>query len=337
MAEDEKNTVKKIHQKIITGIALDQDSIGIEKLKKAALHLRDTWQTVSSETLPKAINETRSLQDAANRSLNTLTGAQLASTRTALKEVLATMEERPTTIPPEVFAQLKESATDSGLIDAVRRTVSEIENTKTLFSQIKTALQFSRVNPSRSGLRIPEAVEVPFFEAPDTHLELSRTSRNIDDRISIFLTVTSSSGTERVEASFIVKQFGWHETLAPSVILSRPIRSGNSTSSDFKFAPAISWLRRNYPRREDKRWGSSISRLIQPGFGLHAAFIDHDPQKSTEIGLGFSASFWKDRLITGVGWNLMDNSNPYFYIGSNLIPVLQSLGFGSSGGGGKKP
>ena len=62
-----------------------------------------------------------------------------------------------------------------------------------------------------------------------------------------------------------------------------------------------------------------------------------DPQKDAEIGLGGALSFWHDRIVAGVGWNLMNNSRAYFYVGSNLIPVLQALGYGKEGGAGKQP
>lgn len=44
-----------------------------------------------------------------------------------------------------------------------------------------------------------------------------------------------------------------------------------------------------------------------------------------------------DRHVGGLGWNLMNNARSYVYVGSNLIPILQALGFGSPGGAGKKP
>jgi hypothetical protein len=71
--------------------------------------------------------------------------------------------------------------------------------------------------------------------------------------------------------------------------------------------------------------------------GLHAAFVDQDPNRDNEIGLGGTVSFWQDRVVAGVGWDLMANSKSYFYIGSNLIPILQALGFGESPKTGKKP
>jgi hypothetical protein len=50
------------------------------------------------------------------------------------------------------------------------------------------------------------------------------------------------------------------------------------------------------------------------------------------IGLGTTLSLWDDRLQFGAGYNLMAESNEdgqfYFFVGSDLIGLLQTIGIG---------
>lgn len=297
--------------------------------------LPQEWKSVQPDNLITLMAKTKDALQAASRAVQKLNRRNLAALISDLTQLQKDLQERPDALSAETWNSVRNAADESGLMENIRTAKSTVEAARRVAQQAADLLRFAEVNPSRTGLRVPEAFEVPLVEAPGTRIELQRTARLDNDRVYFRATLTSTE-TVTAEATFVVKQLGWHSVLAPSLILARPWGSAG-TGADFKFAPAVAWLQRYYPRRSEPGRLAALARFTQMGGGLHITFLDHDPAKDTEIGLGLAASFWYDRLVAGVGWNLMNNSRAYVYVGSNLLPILQALGFGSSGGAGKKP
>lgn len=313
-------------------------SLPEQELRTVARRVQDLpeeWKTVQPENLVGLMAKTKDTFEAANGAAQKLNKKNLTTLITEAGQLLKELEERPAGLTTQTWDTARSAARDSGLLENIRNAKASVEAARQVAQQAADLLRFAQVSPSRTNLRVPEAFEVPLVEAPGTRIELQRTARLDNDRV-YFRATLASTETVKTEASFVVKQLGWHSVLAPSLILARPWGSAG-TGADFKFAPAVAWLQRYYPRRSESGRLAGIARFTQAGAGLHITFLDHDPAKDTEIGLGLAASFWYDRLVAGVGWNLMNNSRPYVYVGSNLLPILQALGFGSSGGAGKKP
>lgn len=313
-------------------------SLPEQELRTVARRLRDLpeeWKTVQPQNLVSLMAKTKDTFDAANGAAQKLNKKSLGMLINEAGLLLKELEERPAGLAAQTWDTTRSAARDSGLLENIRTAKSSVDAARQVAQQATDLLRFAQVSPSRTNLRVPEAFEVPLLEAPGTRIELQRTARLDNDRV-YFRATLESTETVRTEATFVVKQLGWHSVLAPSLILARPWGSAG-TGTDFKFAPAVAWLQRYYPRRSEAGRLAGLARFTQVGAGLHITFLDHDPAKDTEIGLGLTTSFWYDRLVAGVGWNLMNNSRPYVYVGSNLLPILQALGFGSSGGAGKKP
>ena len=323
----------------VSGLKADAlQAVPEQELRTIGKHLQDLpqeWKTVQPDNLITLMAKTKDALQAASGAVQKLNRKNLVALVSDLNLLQKDLQERPGALSAEAWNSVRKAADESDLMENVRTVKSTLETSRRVAQQAFDLLRFAEVNPSRTGLRVPEAFEVPLIDAPGTRIELQRTSRLDNDRIYFRATLTSTE-TVTAEATFIVKQLGWHSVLAPSLILARPWGSAG-TGTDFKFAPAVAWLQRYYPRRSEPGHLASFARFTQMGAGLHISFLDHDPAKDTEIGLGLATSFWQDRLVAGMGWNLMNHSRPYIYVGSNLIPILQALGFGSSGGAGKKP
>jgi len=80
-------------------------------------------------------------------------------------------------------------------------------------------------------------------------------------------------------------------------------------------------------------WYAPFLRTFRPSIGIHSAFLSFDSEESSDavqIGLGATRAFWEDRLQCGLGYDLMadsrDDGRYYFFIGTDLIGLLQSLG-----------
>ena len=309
----------------------------IRDLSATLTVLRQNWQECSPETLLGTIQQTR---EAVTQGL--AISAQLKSQGAGIafdswRRFSEAINNRPGEIKEETWKAVKQAAVESGLqgeIGDLQETVRDIQAFTTAVNQ---AIQFASVNPSQANIQVSEHFDVPLLSAPSTRLELQRTPRELNDRISFRATVSAGTETLTSETVFSVRQFGWHSILAPSVILTRPVNPRSTFDQDFKFAPAIAWTYKYYPRSWEEGWLAATARFLKVGGGLHLTFLDQAPNKDTEIGIGLALSFWDDRLVTGAGWDLMDNSRTYVYVGSNLIPILQALGFGDATNAGRKP
>ena len=109
----------------------------------------------------------------------------------------------------------------------------------------------------------------------------------------------------------------------------------NGAYDGFRFAPTLSWLHTYTPRPDETQWSANLCRSIEPSAGIHTAFLNFETDlggSALQIGLGVTLSFWDKRLQLGAGTNLMADSREhgrfYYFIGTDLIGILQSLGWG---------
>lgn len=306
-------------------------------LDHLVINLKEAWQKTTPDTLVTNLARTRDAYSQAKALTSSLNMGQLSSLRRNIDQALEEVENSSSTITEATRQKLLTAAKESGLKDVCQKLLDHLQLAEKIANEVWVSAEFATIRQSHANFKVADAFEVPFIDAPNTRLELQKTTRLLDDRIFFRATLTQSTRTITSESTFIVRQFGRHSVLAPSVVLARPTQAQSSTERDFKFAPALAYLVKYYPRDTEEGWLNAAARLFQIGGGIHVAFLEQNPGKDTEIGMGLAASFWQDRIVAGIGWNLMNNSRSYLYVGSNLIPVLQALGFGNNGAAGKKP
>lgn len=175
----------------------------------------------------------------------------------------------------------------------------------------------------------PESFEVPLEDAVGTFVELQSLPRRDGDLVRLRTTISRGGKVlHEGEAGFRVATFGWRGRLSPSVVLARPNEiAGEET---FQFAPVLSWLHGYHARPTEGGCFVGVNRLLQPALGIHAGFLNFDPDEEVEIGLGGTLSLWEGRLQFGAGCNLMaeaeDQGRYYWFVGSDLISLLQTIG-----------
>jgi hypothetical protein len=194
----------------------------------------------------------------------------------------------------------------------------------------RALMSFASINTVETGLKGARIYAFQAMEAPDTELELQRASRSLNDKVVIKSMLSVSSTTYRSEATFIVKRFGWNSYLVPSAVLAKSLENVTVNDLSFKIAPSVAWITEYYPRKNETGLYNSLCRTLRLGFGLHAILLDMDPNISNEFGIGPCLSFWEGRLLFGAGINLSDQQRVYYYIGSNLLTLLNSLGVAST-------
>ena len=301
------------------------------------VELKEAWQKTTPDTLVTNLARTRDAYSQAKALASSLNAGQLSSLRRSIDQALGAVENSSSTITNATRQKLLAAAKESGIRDVCQKMLDHLRLAEKIANEVWASAEFATIRQSRANLKVADAFEVPLIDAPNTRLELQRTARLLDDRIFFRATMTQSTRTITSESTFVVRQFGRHSVLAPSIVLARPTHARSSIESDFKFAPALAYLVKYYPRDTEEGWLNAAARLFQVGGGIHVAFLEQNPGKDTEIGMGLATSFWQDRIVAGIGWNLMNNSRSYLYVGSNLIPILQALGFGNNAAAGRKP
>jgi hypothetical protein len=179
------------------------------------------------------------------------------------------------------------------------------------------------------------AFDVPVGELKDTFIDLEATPRQIGDSIVVKATLKDGmKAEETAEARFRVGRYGYYAELSPAVVLVKPDRLAGANDG-FRFAPTLSWMHHWAPRPENSSRRASVFRGLDPAIGIHSAFLNFDStiaNDAVQIGIGATLSLWKDRLQFGLGYNLMarsdDEGRRYFFIGSDLIGLLQAIGIG---------
>lgn len=182
--------------------------------------------------------------------------------------------------------------------------------------------------------------DMPVGDLRDTSLDLTRVDSRPGDRIVVRGQLWAAEDprdqekrrlVDETEASFEVTHFGWRGRLSPSVVLVRPNKLANGGET-FQFAPVLSWNHHYRPRETSGGELKWLAQVLQPAIGLHTAFLPYDANNGVAIGIGGTVSLWNDRLQFGGGYNLMasssDDGKVYFFMGSDLIGLLQTLNVG---------
>ena len=228
------------------------------------------------------------------------------------------------------FNAFLESEAAADVSEDYQSYVADIRGGVAIINQILQKFEVSEVNVAETAPEVPEAFDVDIEQLQDTLLDLRRVPGSVGDTVVVRGRL-STPGRETIEtsATFELTRFGHYARLVPSVVLVRPdeIASGED---EFRFAPALGWMHHYRPRPTDTGWWANTMRPLQASAGLHAIFLNFDNEAG--IGLGGTISFWNERLQFGGGYNLSASSSDegeyYFFIGSDLIGLLQAVGLG---------
>jgi hypothetical protein len=320
--------------------------------------LRGTMREVTPEALPSFLFDTRALLTEGSKLLKSELPASLKKDTdlfvAVIDEELKDLYERANQI-----ANATDKAKALQRLDAVKQLLSQPEvqrlemrlvTVRDLYNDARSLVDDAKeIIPLLGiGKDLPRdlgtinSFRVPFEKIKDTSINLLKTPRRTGDHIEfrarLFSVGISSAGAmdpepmDELEASFEVLEFGWHDRLSPSVVLVSPMELV-ALDEQFSFAPVLSWVHRYGVRPEQSGISASLQRFFDTSVGIHAIFVNFDPAKEVEVGLGATLSFWKERLQFGAGVNLMapgkDDGQYYYFVGSDLISLLNTIGIGN--------
>jgi hypothetical protein len=297
-------------------------------LAEAAKHA-DSWRSLPPAEALAQIDAARDL---------TQRGAAL------LGAVRADLATAGTVELPAVLAVLAGVEQVPGAVVACWREAAFAEHTTLggLWIRAESLLDLaSGVYGGLGGVRLLPPLEtdtwrVPVEAARSTSLDLTRSPHRSGDRVVVRARLwrgEAAQPDDELVATFAPQWFGWHGRLSPAVVLARPDRLPDGRTPKYGFAPVLSWLQAYTPRPEQDGAAAGLARALVPSLGIHAAFLNADPDAAIEVGLGATLALWGDRLQLGGGMNLMaadDTSGRYYsFVGSDLISLLNAAGLGS--------
>jgi len=303
----------------------------IQEWVTTAKTVNDNWKMATPETMNKLIDQTIKISKS------------FEAMRDKLPQVVENAQNKATEIIDIYVKDLNETEKDALLMsDEAVALRSNIEGYYRDFKESSALISTATASLGRLALKqvaeIPSstspALQVPLDEIKDTFIDLESTPRLTGDLITVKATLMENEKkvVDTSVAKFQVERYGHYAELSPAVVLIKPdqLKGGED---GFRFAPTLSWMHHWSPRPSDESGSASLFRALDPSIGIHSAFTNFrsDTSKETvQIGLGVTLSFWENRLQFGVGDNLMATSNDegqiYYFIGSDLIGLLQTIG-----------
>jgi hypothetical protein len=168
-----------------------------------------------------------------------------------------------------------------------------------------------------------------YEEIRDTKVDLLRTSREKGDLLYYRASVVTDEGEKSPWTSAPIKVVasGWHVDVSASVVFVRAFEQEPQDSS-FPAAPAATAAFHHRSVRDSgENAGSSFWNLLDPGLGLHVAYLDLGPVQgdsnvrpndpSMEIGVGGTFQLFGDVIQAGAAYDLQVE-RPYFFFGVGL-------------------
>jgi hypothetical protein len=296
---------------------------------QTANSLKTKWEGANPATLVNLIQETSQVIrgfEQFRESLPKLADSADQRIATYIQQSLDRLENE--------FQVLASSDASTMLRNNLREYVRDFRQVVSLVQRV-LALRKVEVNPiAEIPASTSAAFNVPLEDLKDTFVDLEATPRLLGDVITVKATLKDGSkkALDTSVASFRMGRYGYYADLSPAVVLVKPTALSGGDDG-FRFAPSLSWMHHWPPRPEDRGPWSSFLRSVDPAIGIHSVFTNFSngtATNSVQIGLGGTLSFWKNRLQFGAGYNLMARSNDqgrrYFFIGSDLIGLLQAVG-----------
>jgi hypothetical protein len=169
-----------------------------------------------------------------------------------------------------------------------------------------------------------------YSDVADTSIELTRSARARGDYVYYrSASVNSGTVTERFSSAPLrVVTTGWHVNVSGSVVFVRALEH-QAQDSDFPAAPAATAALHYGSRRgSNEQHGSRFWNFVDPGIGLHMAYLDLGPKASTgdtstksdpamEFGVGGVVQLFGDVLQGGIAYDLQA-ARSYWFFGIGL-------------------
>lgn len=178
----------------------------------------------------------------------------------------------------------------------------------------------------------------------DTTIDLVRTPRQQGDLVyhRSAIVVDGSETTQWSSAPLRVVATGWHIDVSASVVFVRALEQQAGDSS-YPAAPAATGaIHYRVPRAAGANRSGSFWNFLDPGLGLHLAYLDLGPKEesgatsapsdpATELGVGVTVQLFGDVLQGGLAYDLQVE-RPYYFLGVG-VQTLTAFGLTVPAGG----
>jgi hypothetical protein len=293
--------------------------------------VRDLWRDVSVEELPAAIATSLDLVGSI-REVAQGPEALIDVLADGLRELDARAREWPEVTDTSIRRAIETAYRDSELATDVagwRELAARLSETVERVASLFPSSGGSSWSPIDLMVQAPDTIDVPLEDAADTAITLKGSAASPGDTIEVRTTLIGARGeTAHGHAMFEVAKLGWHAEFHPAVVLITADKLAGRPD-DGGFSASLAWMLERTPRRDEDGFWPDFARVTQWSVGLHAVLLNFDPDNDAEIGLGITAGLWEGKLLFGAGYNMAADSEEegryYYYIGSSLIALLQTL------------
>lgn len=288
--------------------------------------VRDAWRGASSKL--EALKQVAKLKQPVQDVLEALGAWRplLDGARETLRKSFTTWK----TEFPQLREQLEQRFGESALAKSLDEWRSLARRARELADPLRRWAGFPvKALPLAASFRVPEAIDMPLDDAPNTAIDLRKTDRRPGDRVELRATLIEDGAEKRTSStSFTARKLGWYGELVPAVVLVTADQLAGASDSA-GFSASLSWMLRHGARPYDESGWAQSARWLGWGLGIHATLLNFDPNNDAEIGLGATLGLWDGRLLFGAGVNVLAESDSegrfYYFAGSSLIPLLQAL------------
>lgn len=330
-----KASLRKARDDLVKGLPKDLQAAqsSVQQLVNRVNDLRAKWQQGKPDALTPDVLANLIID--ATKAVNDIraAAAQVPQVVAGVKKQTSDAATRLEAELKQEAAKLLDSAEFAALRADLRRYVADVERIEGLIGEVTSFVTALQQNAAELPAATSSTLDIPLDQIKNTFINLEQTPRLAGDLITVRATLKDGGqASETSIASFRVNRYGHYFELSPAVVLAKPQQiAGNDTG--FRFAPTLSWLYRYGPRPDDTSSPATWLRLFDPSIGIHSAFLNFNSPTSNsaaQIGLGATFALWKNRLQFGYGVNLMarsaDEGRIYYFIGSDLIGLLQAVG-----------
>ena len=257
-------------------------------------------------------------------------GPAVVKSAMALHDNIATMNSAATSDAALAKALAAQTAADAEALETSLRR-SALAELGEAWSKVKDFLgEGAALVGTPTFAAAEHATDRSYREVSDTTIDLVRSARVPGDVVYYRASVVTDGKVRQswTSAPLRVVVTGVHIDVSGSVVFVRALKP-QSVDSSWPAAPAVTaTLHYGAKRSANENQGNPVWRFLDPGLGLHVAYLDLGPKvpkgsttppsdPATEVGIGSTFQLFGDVVQGGVAYDLQVR-RPYWFFGIGL-------------------
>lgn len=246
--------------------------------------------------------------------------------------IVAVLEEEVTSQAEEILGELKD-AISRDAFSLIKKAFEAFPEDDIVSEIIKAIEKGKQALAALDGLEVKEGHSIPHppEDYPLVDLKLAKNPILKGDELEVkvdFLRPGDQGNPDAIPLNSVTYTLeavktGW--VWSADVIFTQQLENSKTFTANAGVFREWHWYNRNRP--------NSWTNKLDVGLGLHSAQLNQDPDEGFEIGIGANVSLWGGLLRTGIGYNIIaDTDREYWFFGFGLINLLNRVRNGGLSG-----